>query len=184
MFKPEHQTTNCLKNVLDNIPLGLRICRGLVRQRGSSLLVRPTTVCVCVWFLAGGGAQTTEMRVRAGGNVTLPCMGLTGISIRQVSELDWLCFGCLDRIVISVDESIETKLIEYRDGLSTVYHHHGRISLVQRTFALKYDPVQVQNSGRYLCEVNGHRSPRARIQLIVQGKEVCCSHTKVQTYKV
>ena len=112
------------------------------------------------------------MLTRTGANATLPCLGLTGIAHSEVSSLSWLCYGCRQRsvLVVSLDAVLETKLIEFSDGVSTVFHDRDHISLVPETFALRYEPVLVRHSGRYLCRVNGQSSRMANIELVVRGR--------------
>ena len=108
---------------------------------------------------------------RTGSNVTLPCLGLTGVAHSDVARLTWLCYGCLESVVVAaLDASLETPLVEFSDGVTTVLHQRGRVRLVPETFALLYEPVLVRHSGRYLCRVNGKSSEHANIELVVQGE--------------
>ena len=113
------------------------------------------------------------MVARTGTNVTLPCLGLTGIARSEVTQLVWLCYGCLDSVVVgaaALDASLETVLAQFEQGAAAVLHERGRLSLAPETFALRYEPVLVRHSGRYLCKVNGLGALDATIQLVVQGR--------------
>ncbi|XP_037087916.1 tyrosine-protein phosphatase 99A-like [Pollicipes pollicipes] len=132
-------------------------------------MLRRRALAVTVVLLVQGccGAFDTLFS-RSKASVILPCDGMTDLDPAQVTELAWLCYGCMESMIVSVDAAIETRLLEFVDGTATVFHNHGRISLLPDTLSLKYDPVEVKDSGEYHCQVNGREPISGLIKLVVQ----------------
>lgn len=108
---------------------------------------------------------------RARSSVTLPCPGVSGLDPADVTELSWVCFGCLETVIVSAEAAVEAELLTLRDGKTSVLHKQGRLRLLQRpAFSLQYEPVDVKDSGVYECRIGGHSTASDGIRLVVQGK--------------
>ena len=102
--------------------------------------------------------------------MVLPCSGLTDLDRSRVSELVWLCYGCMESIIVSAEAAVETRLLHWQEGVTTVFHKHGRLRLLEDTLSLQYEPVEVKDSGEYVCKVNGQIDTGGLVRLIVQGE--------------
>lgn len=116
-----------------------------------------------------GGANTLFSRAKT--SVTLPCTTLSSLRPDDVTELSWVCRGCLESVVVSAEAAVETQLLRLRHGQTTVLQKRGRLSLLEDSaYSLRYEPVEVEDSGEYVCRVDGHSSGAAAIRLLVQGE--------------
>ncbi|KAF0303453.1 Neural cell adhesion molecule L1 [Amphibalanus amphitrite] len=70
--------------------------------------------------------------------------------------------------LVKAEAAIETRLLHWQDGVTTVFHKHGRVRLLDDSLSLQYEPVKVEDSGEYVCQVNGRVDAGGLIRLVVQ----------------
>ncbi|XP_043212409.1 tyrosine-protein phosphatase 99A-like isoform X1 [Amphibalanus amphitrite] len=74
----------------------------------------------------------------------------------------------MESIIVSAEAAIETRLLHWQGGVTTVFHKHGRVRLLDDSLSLQYEPVKVEDSGEYVCQVNGRVDAGGLIRLVVQ----------------
>ena len=74
-------------------------------------------------------------------------------------------------IIVSAEAAVETRLLHWQEGVTTVFHKHGRLRLLEDSLSLQYEPVEVKDSGEYVCKANGQIDTGGLVRLIVQGEK-------------
>lgn len=94
--------------------------------------------------------------LKAGDNRSISCPGVNEHFL--VSSLTWL----------SVTHQV--KVVEFNSDTTTVWANQNRISLLPETYGLSLHPASGEDSGDYICLVNGRPRPDVIVRLIVQGE--------------
>lgn len=107
-----------------------------------------------------------EVIAESGTNISIGCPGITQNTF--VIQVEWRCTGqCGSKTGSGGDSS----LIKFVKGSGVIVRKtESRITLEPDSFSLRFDPVESQDKGKYVCLINNRRLPEAVIQLSVLGK--------------